>query len=475
MPFAPLVAYRLKTKIGSYCMKVSRYNFHVPSPKEAGVHFLYNSLHDNRIVLQDGDVTVDTLFSKIKEHRPLNPKESLVAKDLKEMGYIVDEDVDEKRVFRQWLNQRVTNQNEILTVTILTTLACNLRCTYCYEKEKLGKSRMSPEILQQCVDWIKTRIRTMNPRKVNIIFFGGEPLINMEAIRNFSKEVYPFCLENKVEYSAGMATNGIFLTPKISDELKDYGFDWIKITFDGDRCEHDKKRIYKGGRGTFDKIFSNLEDISGKLKILLGGNFDKENVESFHSLVERISKSKFKNDIIATNFKPIMPEMVEAKGELKGIASSCVHCTFQDFEIRKMMELRETTRKFDLHPTDPINTGPCEYYRRNAVTIGIDGKLYKCIAFLGINGTEIGDTAHQEFNETGEAMLNATAEHEHPMCEDCSFNPICAGGCRADAYNTTGDFKEISCQRHYFNKTLTEELPKEYYDAAEWAEQMGGV
>lgn len=456
-------------------MKVSRFNYRVPSPKESGVHFLYNSLHDHRIVLQDGDVTVETLFQKIKEHSELNPKEALVAKDLRELGYLVDDEVDEKKVFQQWMDQRVTNQTEILTVTILTTLACNLRCTYCYEKDKLGKSRMSAETLDQTIQWLKTRISTNRPRKVNIIFFGGEPLINMEAIRNFSREIYPFCRENQVEYSAGMATNGIFLTPKVADELIGYGFDWIKITFDGDRCEHDKKRIYKGGRGTFDQIFSNLENIAGKLKILLGGNFDKENVDSFHGLVERIAKSKFKNDIIATNFKPIMPEMAEAKGELEGIAASCVHCTFQDFEIRKMMELRDTTRKFGLHPTDPINTGPCEYYRRNAVTIGIDGKIYKCIAFLGIKGTEIGDTAHQEFNETGEAMLNAAVEHEHPMCEDCTFTPICAGGCRADAYNTSGDFKEISCQRNYFAKTLKEELPKEFYESVEWAEQMGGV
>ncbi|MEW6456756.1 MAG: hypothetical protein AB1410_08620 [Acidobacteriota bacterium] len=34
---------------------------------------------------------------------------------------------------------------------------------------------------------------------------------------------------------------------------------WIGIYIDGPKCEHDKNRIYKNGRGTYDKILKNLE------------------------------------------------------------------------------------------------------------------------------------------------------------------------------------------------------------------------
>jgi len=454
-------------------MKESRFNFFVPSPKDPKVTFLYNSLYDNRIAVEDEDVPLHALLSKIRLHQDLFGPEAEAAANLKELGYLLEDDADEEKLFNEWFQRRVVEQDEILTATILTTLACNLRCTYCYEKEKLGKSKMSPETMEQTVVWLKSRIDQRRIKKVNLIFFGGEPLLNVDAIRKISGEIFPYCVERGVEFSAGMATNGIFLTPTLVDELKTYGFQWLKITFDGDRDQHDQKRIYKGGRGTFDQIFNNLEKCAGKLKILLGGNFDQSSAESFQGLLAKISESKFKDDIVAANFKPIMPEM--KKAELKGIASSCERCTYTDFEINKMLDLRSETRKIGLKPTDPINTGPCEFYRRNAVTVGIDGKLYKCIAFLGIEGTSIGDVSHQEFNPVGNAMLKASQPFQHEKCSRCPFPPICGGGCRADAYNTTGSFNNISCQQEYFKKTIRTELPLEYYEGAESAEQMGGV
>lgn len=454
-------------------MKASRFNFFVPSPKDPQLTFLYNSLTDNRIAVENGEVDFQAMLQKIERHETLKPEETEASEQLKEMGYLLDDDVDEEKVFKDWFRTRVKEQNEILTVTILTTLACNLRCTYCYEKDQLGKSRMSADTIEKVVAWLKTRIEQTHPVKLNIIYFGGEPLVNVDAIRQIGKMIYPYCLKRDIEFSAGMATNGLLLTPELVDELKAYGLRWVKITFDGDQCEHDKRRIYKGGKGTFDEIFNRLEAVAGKLKILLGGNFDRESADSFRGLLEKIERSHFKNDVLAANFKPIMPEM--KTHEMSGVGSSCERCTYTDFEIQKMIDLREDTRRVGLMPTDPVNTGPCEFYRRNAVTIGIDGTIYKCIAFVGLKGTEIGTVDAQEFNSTGEAMLAASRPFENPKCKSCAFPPICGGGCRADSYNTTGSFEKISCQQDYFKKTIREELPLQYYEEVKSAEQMGGV
>ncbi|MFO1463800.1 MAG: radical SAM protein [bacterium] len=450
-------------------MKASRFNFLVRSPRDPNTTFLYNSFHDNRIVVEDGEVNLRELLQKVRRHEDLNDAESEAAGGLKEMGYLLEDETDEEQLFYDWFREHVTEQKEILTATILTTLACNLRCTYCYEKDKLGKSKMTPEVMEQVVQWLKHRIDTTRPAKVNLIFFGGEPLLNVDAIRKISGDISAYCRERGVAYTAGMATNGIFLTPKLVDELKEYGFEWIKITFDGDRDQHDKKRIYSGGRGTFDQIFRNLEAIAGKLQILLGGNFDQESADSFKGLLEKIAASKFREDIVATNLKPIMPEM--KKHEFNGIGSSCERCAFTDTEIAKILELRREVRKVGLKPTDPINIGPCEYYRRNAVTIGIAGQLYKCIAFVGIDDGQIGDVTSQDFNGIGEEMISVKPL-EHKKCTKCPFVPLCAGGCRANSYNQTGSFENISCDQNYFIKTLREELPLEYYEGAESATQM---
>jgi len=312
--------------------------------------------------------------------------------------------------------------------------------------------------MEQTISWLKTRIENAGAKKLNIIYFGGEPLLHPEAIRRIGGEMLRFCRERGVEFNSGMITNGVLLTPQIADEVKQYGVEWMKITFDGDQKEHDHKRVGPKGQDTFEKIFQNLEKVAGKLKIYLGGNFAPDTADSFQGLIEKIAKSKFKKDIISTKFKPILPEMKD--NAQPKVGSSCERCMYSDPEITKMLELREESRKQGLVPSEAINIGPCEYYRRHEVTIGTQGEIYKCVAFTGMGDGVIGHVQSQEFNELGEAMLNVQPL-EHPKCKKCPFVPICAGGCRADAYNHTGDSEEISCQMRYFIRTIREELPKE--------------
>src|SRR5919106_1170891 len=130
-------------------MKASRFNFMVRSPRDPNMTFLYNSLSDSRIAVEDGDVNLRDLLQKIRRKEDLNAAEADAAFDLKEMGYLLEDSVDEEAQFHEWFDRRVVEQNEILTATILTTMACNLRCTYCYEKDKLGKARMCPETMEK--------------------------------------------------------------------------------------------------------------------------------------------------------------------------------------------------------------------------------------------------------------------------------------------------------------------------------------
>ncbi|MCB1215021.1 MAG: SPASM domain-containing protein [Deltaproteobacteria bacterium] len=432
-------------------MQVSRFNYLVSSPKEEGVHFLYNSLHDNRIVVEDGEVKIQELLEKVRLKRSLNQEESEIALGLKDLGYLLDDHVDEKKLFNQWMKEKVVEQAEVLTVTVTTTMSCNLRCTYCFEKDQLGKARMSPETMDKTVEWIKERLASMGAKRLNLLFFGGEPLLNIEAIKRISGVLNVYCRDKGIEFSSGAITNGIFLTPTLVDQLKEWGLSWVKITFDGNEESHDKRRIYRGGKGTFKRIFDNLEAVSGRLKICIGGNFDQETVFSFKGLIDKLAHSKFKDDITYTNFKPISPAMVEKGGE----SNACSKCVYKDQEIKDMLELRDYSTKQSLPSSGLNDLGICEFYNRHSLVIGVGGELYKCSAFVGQSSTVIGSLESQEYNQLGNQMLSVSKPFETEGCRDCSFNPVCGGGCRADAYNSLGSIEKVSCQKQLIESTVS--------------------
>src|SRR2546425_7024982 len=111
---------------------------------------------------------------------------------------------------------------------------CNLHCTYCYEPEaaKYGPSpmQMDWEMAQTSVDFLFHRAG--KNREVNLIFFGGEALLNFKLMR----EVVAYAEEKgrgagkKVDFS--VTTNGTLLTDEIIDFFQEHRFG-LTVSLDG--------------------------------------------------------------------------------------------------------------------------------------------------------------------------------------------------------------------------------------------------
>ncbi len=63
-------------------------------------------------------------------------------------------------------------------LTVTTTTACNLTCSYCFQNEK-GHDRLGASTLRRTVDAL---LETPH-RSVRMNFHGGEPLLEFDAIR----------------------------------------------------------------------------------------------------------------------------------------------------------------------------------------------------------------------------------------------------------------------------------------------------
>ena len=138
---------------------------------------------------------------------------------------------------------------------------CNLDCKYCFylEKEKLypGASsfRMTDEVLES---YVRQYIEAQETPEISFAWQGGEPtLMGVEFFRRVVDLQQRYCPPGK-RITNALQTNGTLLTPEWCDFLRDHGF-LVGLSVDGPRELHDRYRVDKGGKPTFDRVMRGLE------------------------------------------------------------------------------------------------------------------------------------------------------------------------------------------------------------------------
>ena len=91
--------------------------------------------------------------------------------------------------------------------------------------------------------------------------------------------------------------------------------------------------------------------------------------------------------------------------------------------------LREETKKRGFPTIDGVHMGPCEIHRKHAHTIGPDGATYACPGFTGEPTFATGHIAAAQTPLQAKAADRFDRIGAWRKCGDCSFIPVCAGGC----------------------------------------------
>lgn len=136
-------------------------------------------------------------------------------------------------------------------ISLMLTWACNLNCTYCFEKFKTTNRKMSVNMAKKILIGEFEALRLNSPEdKLKIEFFGGEPLLQFNVI----KEVTEWLESNDpgVDYLLYITSNGTLL-----DEKKKEWF--VK--------HKDKIRIVLSVDGSNDMQETNRGEIAGEIPI----------------------------------------------------------------------------------------------------------------------------------------------------------------------------------------------------------------
>ncbi len=327
---------------------------------------------------------------------------------------------------------------------IVTTYACNLNCIYCYEQTYMirGTTKKDPftmiDLQFAKIDDIMVKYEKDYSKKqtaVRITIMGGEPLLK----NSLNIIEYIFQNAEKRNYSVDIVTNGVdvenYLTlfSKYKNTLEH-----VQITVDGIKEIHDKRRVFHGGKGSFDIIMKNVTALlAAQIKVYLRVNVDKTNIEQLPELANFLVKKYQNNQLL----KPYLYLLQD------GGCSGEANVINESIGIERLFELedkhenmKKLAKKF--HGIDFVNcifeNKPYQPVLRhcgaskNQYILDCKSNIYRCWHGIGNDFYRVGvfEPKYVIDEKKDSEWQNRSVQHLK-KCQKCKYRYICGTGCPA--------------------------------------------
>ena len=395
-------------------MKISRFTIIF---EREGLFLLYNTCTQS--LFKISETNYQLICKVISGEESINTLPKDLFDFLKTRHFIDDEKEQEAHDFCVKMEYRKRFESfsgRTLSLVIAPTLACNFACPYCYEAN-LPASIMNEEVEDNIIRFIKSYETTCD--KLEICWEGGEPLIGFETIKSLFKKI-----ESKTSLKIKehlIATNGYLLTPEICKFFNEKKLNLAQITIDGGPETHNKSRMLKTGKPTYDTILQNIDmltDMIPDCKVIVRTNIHNGNKDEYGDLYKQLScRWKDKN-------VHITPAFVLANDNC--IVSCCSSHEKTEFYLH--LQEKYHIKSFNLAPK--IKIGRCSATVENSYIIAPNGNLYKCWNDIGIDKLCIGNVSEGIKNNTLVAKyIVGSDKYSDAKCLNCKLFPICEGGC----------------------------------------------
>ena len=128
--------------------------------------------------------------------------------------------VDECRAVLTLMN---SGPKKVHSFNIFTTLDCNARCFYCFEKRMIG-SNMTMETASRVIEYMQEQA---DGDPINIIWFGGEPLFNYPVIDFITSGLR----DKGLYFESDIISNGLLFDSWLVEKAKNlWGVKYVQIT-----------------------------------------------------------------------------------------------------------------------------------------------------------------------------------------------------------------------------------------------------
>ncbi len=425
--------------------KQSKYNYMAREGQELLIVNFKKGLSSFSVITEDDISTIEYYLSL--ENIDITEPDSIQDMLIKN-GFWIPEDQDESREIE--LLQADYIYNTKLQLIIHVTKNCNFRCKYCFID--FENKKMEPLVQEQVVSFVRNNINKYSG--VYVSWFGGEPLMGMDVIRNMSEKIINICKKTKKPYLAGITTNGFLLTPDTIRELiKNKVYSYC-ITLDGLKDSHDNQRVLANGNPTFDRIVDNLRYIKNAipfkyLSICIRTNFTKTTLARIDEYI-----SFFRNEFGDDKRFSLLVKLASDWGgdRIESIRNTLLNPSATK-QIYEHIISHNNPLAIDNVTSLYFGGMTCNAVRRNKYTISSDGVISKCdtpceetmVGHIDENGWHIDSAKEAQW-------LMAYKEHSTSECTSCLFKCMCfQGACPKKKLNGMG---RTSCPKPVFASQL---------------------
>jgi uncharacterized protein len=417
-----------------------------------GEHVLYDVLGDRYAGVETAVLEAARRWSAGAP--PDGADEAEAQRVLRNQGLLVESAAEDDQRLRENLETAREGIPGTLFVTVQPTLACNLACTYCFQKESPAFTKMSEATLQATVEWIVQTVDARAIRTLHIHWFGGEPLTRKAQVLSATAALSAAMAARAGRFEWSMTTNGIGLDAPFAEAMRRCGEGSIKLTMDGDRETHDQARVYRDGRGSFDEVFAAALAVAPIVRLRIGGNFLPGQAASYERLLERLDAAGLTPLLEAVRFKPVV--------ETQRKSGACTGCSDGKEEAQTLVQLNRSIEKRRLgqHQGETLEgmLGPCELHWKNNYTIDPEGRIYKCPAVAGRPEMAVASVQ----SPAPEKVAPLVASRPWEQCGSCPYLSVCAGGCLGGRYLRTGRTDEVACKKEWFEAAFRESIVTRY-------------
>ncbi|MBT2291846.1 radical SAM protein, partial [Paenibacillus albidus] len=146
-------------------------------------------------------------------------RSALADKIIRLFGY---EDESRIKLNEQVMNRPLVEQIAIKGAQVNVMYGCNLACKYCFADGDHGKrGRMTKETACRTIHFIKENMGQTNVMNLSVI--GGEPLLNMEAFEEISKQAKANIEQAGTDLFLNTTSNGTLWNDDNTAIIHDYG------------------------------------------------------------------------------------------------------------------------------------------------------------------------------------------------------------------------------------------------------------
>lgn len=413
-------------------MKLGTYNITIPIHDEKTL--VYNTLAQAAVFF---DSSAERLLSHCTEFA------GDAGRFLRDNLMLVESSEAEQEIVKFHYGQRSFGSTTLNLVAYLT-YNCNFDCSYCYEKqyEVLNTKDMSEETARQLVEWTKAYCSTAGIRKIELILFGGEPLLKPDLLTFLTTELKEYTRSRNMDLGISLVTNGSLLTADMLTLLKGVNFRQIQVTIDGAKATHDTARPFIDGRGSYDTILSNLAYLPESTLLLVRANLQKGMETNLNQLIDDLSSlsrggKKIYLDIAATL--------------TTDWDRSCATASFLSHELGQVRQQAYVYAVSQgLRMRNPMGAGHCFARNSSSFAIEPDGTIYNCTFFAGKRDFAIGHVQSDVFKQQYFSFMATTPYDEE--CLECAYFPICIGGCRAASAITEKTIHKKYCRKEDYQE-----------------------